>query len=139
MLLVAPGGQTAIFWSDLGGLNPANNVTLTFDDNAPNKLIVGAALPASGTFQPTNGSTNGLDNFPAPAPAASGSKLGVFRGTDPNGTWRLFVMDQGAGNTGSIARGWSMVITSANGAPKANPDSFQAQARQTLTVPADGV
>jgi hypothetical protein len=139
MLLVGPGGQTAIFWSDLGGLNPANNVTLTFDDLAPNKITVGAPLPTSGTFQPTNGNTTGLDNFPAPAPIASGARLSRFNGTDPNGTWSLFVMDQGVGNTGTIAGGWSLVITAADGIPIAAADSFQAQAGLLLTVPAEGV
>jgi hypothetical protein len=139
MLLVGPGGQTAIFWSDLGALTPVTNRTLTFDDNAPSQIIVGAPLPAGGTFQPTNGKTNGLDNFPPPAPSASGAKLGVFNGTDPNGTWRLFVMDQGVGDTGSISGGWSLQITSANGVPIAAPDSFAAQAGIPLTVHADGV
>jgi hypothetical protein len=140
MLLVGPDGQTAIFWSDLGGLNDAINVTLTFDDHAPNQIFPGPALPLSGTFQPSNGNTTGLDNFPPPAPSplASGAQLGVFNGTDPNGTWQLFVMDQGAGQTGSIGS-WSLRITSANGVPTASPESFQAQAGKPLIVPAAGV
>jgi len=141
MLLVGPNGQTSIFWSDLGALTPVTNRTLTFDDNAPNKIDAGAPLPAGGTFQPTNANTTGLDIFPPPAPSPlpSGSKLGVFNGTNPNGTWRLFVMDQGVGDTGTIAGGWSMVITAANGVPRAEADSFQALAGLQLTVPAEGV
>ena len=48
-------------------------------------------------------------------------------------------MDQGVGNTGAIAGGWSLEITSADGAPIAAPNSFQSQARRLLSVPADGV
>jgi hypothetical protein len=34
----------------------------------------------------------------------------VFDGTDPNGTWSLFVFDDGAGDAGRIAGGWSLEL-----------------------------
>ncbi|MGI8966558.1 MAG: hypothetical protein ACR2H1_10790 [Limisphaerales bacterium] len=62
-------------------------------------------------FKPAN---DGLANdpFPTPAPApSSATTLSIFKGTNPNGLWRLYVVDDTAnGDTGSIAGGWSMTI-----------------------------
>lgn len=134
-LLVGPGGQSALFVSDVG--TSANNVTLTLDDSATNQIVSGGPL-ASGRFQPTNfGSI--IDTFAPPAPAKpSNSKLGVFNSTDANGTWTLFVKN-GAPGAGTVAGGWSLEITSANGVPNAAPDTFQAQAGVPLSEPPFGV
>jgi extracellular elastinolytic metalloproteinase len=109
ILLVGPGGQRMILMSDQGGTADLVNVNLTFDDAAP------AGLPAaivSGTYRPTNIGTG--DVFPAPAPAAPhGSALSVFNGTDPNGTWSLYVVDDAGIDAGSIAGGWTLNITTA--------------------------
>jgi subtilisin-like proprotein convertase family protein len=108
VLLVGPGGQKVILMSDVGGGNAVSNITLTFEDGA-------AAVPAalvSGTFTPTNSGTG--DPFPAPAPAAPhGTALSAFNGVDPNGTWRLFVVDDAAGDFGSFSGGWSLKFTAA--------------------------
>jgi subtilisin-like proprotein convertase family protein len=119
VLLIGPQGQTAVLVSDIGAANAATNVTLTLDAQAANQLS-SVAAPASGTFQsPTQ---------------SSGSDLGVFNSTDPNGSWRLFVQDDaGNGSAGSLAGGWSLVITSANGVPNADRDSFQARAGKPLS------
>jgi subtilisin-like proprotein convertase family protein len=129
-LLIGPGGQTALIVSDVG--SSANNVTLVLDDQAPNQINSAAAM-TSGTFQPTNFQSVGDGFFPpAPNPPASGSELGVFNSTDPNGTWTLYIRDDDFGVTGSLAGGWSLLITSANGVPNALPDTYQAQAGKAL-------
>lgn len=109
ILLVGPGGQKVILMSDAGGSANLVNVNLTFDSAAS------AALPntttiTSGTYLPTNyGST---DTFSAPAPGAPyGTTLNAFNQTSPNGSWRLYVMDDAAVDQGSIAGGWSLTIT----------------------------
>jgi subtilisin-like proprotein convertase family protein len=131
VLLVGPGGQTAVILSDIGNMNAANNVTLTLDDQAPNQ-VSSSAPPASGTFQPTNfDSTDGWFP-PAPVSPPSGSELGVFNSTSPNGTWRLFIKDDDFNGVGTLNDGWSLRITSANGVPNATPDSFAANAGKTL-------
>jgi len=140
ILLVGPGGQTVLLMSEAAG--PAANDSPTFDDQAPNQVPISDPL-VSGTFQPTNYDfSTAPDTFAAPAPTnpSHGSTLGVFNGTDPNGTWRLFIREQDniPPETGSLA-GWSLRITTANGVPKAAPDRFQAQAGRPLSVPADGV
>lgn len=35
----------------------------------------------------------------------------MFNGTDPNGTWQLFVFDDAGGDRGDIAEGWDLTIT----------------------------
>lgn len=129
ILLLGPQGQSALLVSDVG--SSASNVTLTLDDQAPGQ-IASAGTMTSGTFQPTNFQTP--DPFTAPAPASpKGARLAVFNSTDANGEWRLIVRDDSPGTTGSIAGGWSMRITSANGVPNAQPDSNTVRAGQAVT------
>jgi subtilisin-like proprotein convertase family protein len=130
VLLVGPGGQSALVLSDVG--SSANNVTLTLDDQAANQ-VSSTAILSSGTFQPTNfQSATDLFGPPAPQPTRSGSELGVFNSTDPNGIWTLYVRDDAFGAVGILSSGFSLNITSANGVPNAAPESFSTQAGQTL-------
>jgi subtilisin-like proprotein convertase family protein len=116
ILLVGPGGQNVILMSDVGGnatnaISPNAPVTLTLDDDAANSLP-GTTMLSTGTFKPTNDNGGDGDAFPAPAPAPSGgSLLSVFNGTDPNGTWSLYVVDDGNGSSGLLASGWCLNIT----------------------------
>lgn len=105
ILLVGPSGQTAIIMSDVGGSGDVTNVILGLDDAAANDLPDNGPLVA-GTFKPTNFGTG--DNFPGPAPAPAGtSTLSVFNGTNPNGTWRLYAVDDNGDDTGHISA-WSL-------------------------------
>ena len=122
VLLVGPGGQTVVLMSDVGGGTDAVNTTLTFDDTAP---AIGTSV-VSGTFRPTNSGTG--DPFPAPAPALPhGSALSVFNGVNPNGAWRLFIVDDAGADVGSIAGGWSLNIVTA--------DPFCAFSACTISAP----
>ena len=109
ILLVGPGGQNAIILSDVGGGTQPMSVTLTLDDAAVSNLPDSTSL-SSGTFKPTNIESG--DTFPAPAPAPSGgSALSVFNGTNPNGTWSLYVVDDLNSDAGNVAGGWELNIT----------------------------
>ncbi|HEY0426443.1 MAG TPA: proprotein convertase P-domain-containing protein, partial [Pyrinomonadaceae bacterium] len=111
VLLVGPGGQTAVIMSDVGGSGDTASINLTLDDAAATPLSDAGQL-VTGTFQPTNITLG--DAFPAPAPAASGtSMLSVFNDTNPNGAWRLFVVDDLGADTGSFSGGWSLTIINA--------------------------
>jgi subtilisin-like proprotein convertase family protein len=122
ILLVGPGGQNAILMSDVGGnatnaISPNAPVTLTLDDDAANSLP-GTTMLSTGTFKPTNDNGGDGDTFSAPAPAPSGgSLLSVFNGTDPNGTWSLYVVDDGNGSSGLLASGWCLNITTTTPTP----------------------
>ncbi len=121
-LLQGPQGQNVMLASDAGSpagstSYPANGITLNFDQSATRSLPDNDPL-VSGIYKPTNnapgvGATTELSP-PAP-PAPYGTSLGVFNGTDPNGTWKLFVLDDnthllGNTNVGKIFGGWGLDI-----------------------------
>src|SRR4029453_7148122 len=84
--------------------------TVPSADGAARSLPDASSL-ASGTWKPSAYEPS-TDGFAPPAPAAPyGAALSVFNGTDPNGTWSLFVRDDFTGGTGTIAGGWSLTIT----------------------------
>jgi subtilisin-like proprotein convertase family protein len=107
LLLVGPAGQQATILSDAGSDTDVAGLTLKLDDGAATQV---PTPMVTGTYQPTN--LSGADAFPTPAPAATGaSALSAFNGTNPNGTWQLFVADDAAGDTGQLSGGWSLQIT----------------------------
>lgn len=116
-LLVSPSGAKYIFLSD--SLAAANDSFFTFSDSGTSTLVSGFG---SGTYLPTNFNT-GTDTFPASAPSAPYSTppgdtfASVFNGSNPNGTWNLYAVDDSLGFAGSIVSGWSLSITT-NGAPQ---------------------
>jgi hypothetical protein len=110
LLLVGPQGQNAIIMSDVGGDSLAEGLTITLDDGAASGLPDAGPL-ASGTYRPTN-SGGDADQFPQPVPAPlGGARLSVFNGTDPNGTWSLYAVDDNGEVEGSLGGGWSLHIT----------------------------
>jgi uncharacterized repeat protein (TIGR01451 family) len=110
MLLVGPSGQKVLLMSDAGAGNAVSGVNLTFEDAA-------SALPFSTTI--SSGTYHGTDyppgdTFPSPAPVGPyGTNLSAFNGTNPNGTWSLFVFDDAAGDAGRIDGGWTLNIQTA--------------------------
>ncbi|HEU5183331.1 MAG TPA: PKD domain-containing protein [Gemmatimonadaceae bacterium] len=121
ILLVGPGGEKVMLLSDAGGSADLLNDTLTFDDAAAAQVPQFPVSFASGSYQPTNYGSPDAMLTPAPAEPYS-TAMSAFAGSDPNGTWSLFVRDDlllGGGN-GSIAGGWCMAFTQVNAAPVAN-------------------
>jgi len=125
VMLEAPDGKTTMLMSDAcgptSGANPITTpIDLTFDQSAT------ATLPAdsqctTGTYKPVDDDDDPniivvpADSFPEPAPAsATTADLSVFNGSEPNGTWNLWVVDdwptdEGA-ESGQFAGGWSLHI-----------------------------
>jgi subtilisin-like proprotein convertase family protein len=133
ILLVGPGGQSAILMSDSGGDHntPAQglthcDVTLTDLGTLP---LPDADQITTGGYRPTNYSVGGNpnDTFPPNAARAYSSSLTVFNKTSPNGTWSLYVVDDAAGDTGTIAGGWTLEL-----------DTTAYQNTTLITVPESG-
>jgi subtilisin-like proprotein convertase family protein len=115
IILVGPLGQTALLMSNVGGqdADSVTDLTITLDDQADAPLPILDPL-FSGTFQPTASATPLPFDFPPPAPAGNSNAppmLSVFNGTDPDGIWKLFVVDDVAGDDGYISNGWSLSIS----------------------------
>src|SRR4029079_17339273 len=100
VLLVGPEGQKLVLMSDVGGGNDVNGINLVLDDQGASALSNSGQL-TSGTFRPNN--VGNTDTYNAPAPAGPyESLLSKFNGTNPNGTWSLYVMDDNSPDSGSI-------------------------------------
>jgi subtilisin-like proprotein convertase family protein len=115
ILLIGPKGQEAMIMSNVGGetRSPITNINLSLDDDAPSFLPFQPPL-VSGTFKPTKRLETLTFDFAAPVPAGSASipaPLSVFQGTQPNGQWRLFVIDDAYPDSGGIDGGWSLTFT----------------------------
>ena len=103
--------------SDVGSDIPVSNINVGLDDEAAGPLPSSTAL-TTGLFQPTNVGPG--DAFPAPAPSSltAATALSAFDGTDPNGTWKLYVVDDNINDAGTLSRGWQLTIdTTASSAP----------------------
>jgi len=113
VLLVGPAGQSVVLMADMGGFDTVGNVSLTFDDAAP-APVPDETLIVSGNYQPTREKRCCRFDGTTPAPAAPhAAALSAFDGTDPNGTWSLFVFDDGVGDQGALSGGWSLEISTA--------------------------
>jgi subtilisin family serine protease len=139
VLLVSPTGAKAMLMSDVGGSNGLANVTLTFDPTATANLPDVGQI-TSGSYKPTDFESGDLFNSPAPV-GPYGTDFSVFNNTNPNGNWSLYIMDDMAGDSGSIAGGWSLLIgTSTSTLPVITVAATDADAAETLlgTTPNPG-
>ena len=111
VLLVSPSGQKVMLMSDTGGGHSISNLNLSFDDSAASGLPDTAQI-VSGTYKPTDFEPG--DNFPPPAPAGAVTTfLSAINGSNPNGNWSLYVVDDATGDSGLITS-WSLSITTIN-------------------------
>lgn len=113
LLLVAPNGRSVVLMSDAGGNAAVENVFLTFADSAAGPLPENGPL-SSGIFRPTN--YGAADDFPPPAPQTErADAFSTLYGSNPNGEWKLFVVNDADGSSGTFSGGWVLDIqTSVN-------------------------
>ncbi len=123
IILEGPQGQRAMVMSDAGGGGDVTNLQLTYDSVAPlSSILPDDALLTTGTFRAVNyGDSSSIftDTFPAPFPAPNTltnapADLSVFHQTNPNGDWKLYVVDDATQDTGSISGGWTLIVTVPN-------------------------
>lgn len=143
IMLVGPDGTAVMVMSDACGDQDNHNpitspITLTLDDQASAPLPADAPCN-SGTFQPADDDTDEDFGFVAEdelpdAPAAGSAQLSSFNGTQPNGTWSLYVFDDYPNDpnaergAGQIAGGWTLEVLSGGGAAPAATDTTATQA-----------
>ncbi len=115
-LLIAPNGLSVTLLSDVGAATDINGIDLTFDDSAdttvPNVMVI-----PPGRYRPTNFARKDespFDHYPAPGPGDvfdPAPLLGRFHGIDPNGVWRLYLIDDQPRDVGEIRFGWGITFT----------------------------
>jgi subtilisin-like proprotein convertase family protein len=133
MMLVSPSGVAIMLMADAGSYYPISNATLTFTSSATNPVPDTAPI-VTGVYMPTNYAA--WDNIPAPAPLGPyAASLTALNGTDANGTWKLFVIDDAKVDSGIITGGWSLTLAwetpqvpAALASPSVGPDGgFQVK------------
>ncbi|WP_156254145.1 Ig-like domain repeat protein [Pseudactinotalea terrae] len=108
VMLRSPSGDTLMLMSDVPG-NLATATAVAFADSGA-ELV---ELTGPGTYLPTD-LDNVHDTFPAPAPEPSDATTfaEAFGGTEPNGAWSLFVVDNATGDGGALQNGdWCLELT----------------------------
>lgn len=104
--LVSPADTAVLLLSDNCGSFDIAAIDLTFDDEAPGTM---PAPCVSGTYRPTNLTSPTPDSVPGGATAAAA--LSAFDGQNPNGDWRVVAYDDAPGDTGTVAGGFTITIT----------------------------
>jgi subtilisin-like proprotein convertase family protein len=110
IVLVGPDGTAVTLMSDVGGctLLEATRTLVFTDEGFP---LPESSLPADGgTYAPTNGTGPWADSYPPPMPATVfAASLGAFKSKQPDGQWRLFVVDDEPNNRGEI-QAWTLAL-----------------------------
>jgi hypothetical protein len=110
VLLVGPTGASIALMTDVGGMSAVSNVNLVFDDAALMPLLPNATM-FSGTWRPSDSDVLGIgepDTWTGAPAGPYGTALSAFHGLEPNGTYSLYVVDDGDLDVGEFAGGWSI-------------------------------
>lgn len=122
IVIVGPTGAALMLQDGAGGdTTTQGTITYTISDSGAAQLPGSGTWPA-GTYKPAN-YYSPADSFPAPGPGTTYNDPGpasggtatfqsTFGGTNPNGVWRLYVVDFVEGDSGAIDNGWSLTLTS---------------------------
>jgi len=113
VLLVAPDGRNTLLMSGAGAGFDLNQVSLRFDD-AAGAFLPSAQAISSGIYRPSNLASNTfLPGLAGVTPPTFGAHLSGLRRSPANGDWKLYVYDSQGGDSGVIAGGWNLRITTA--------------------------
>ena len=146
IMLIGPSGKRILLLSDAGGTTDVINQTLTFDD-AGAAVVPDAGPLVTATVRPTNFGTGEtlpdlLPPYPNSATAGTATLASVFNGTEGNGIWRLYIVDDATTSAGDVSGGWSIDITAGGtyGAKRFTSCDFNGDGKTDVSIfrPADG-
>ena len=146
IMLISPSGKRLMIMSDAGGTIDLAAVTITIDDAAAG-LMPDAAAIVTGSYRPTNYGTGDtlhdlLPPLSSAGTAGGGTLASVFNGTEANGVWRLYVIDDATASAGSFSGGWSLDITAGGsyGAKRFTSADFEGDGQTDVSIfrPSDG-
>jgi RTX calcium-binding nonapeptide repeat (4 copies) len=111
-VLAGPAGTDTMLMSDACAANVFVQATFTFDDEAPELLASDSCDSLADTFKPTNHAPEPPGGMPPPAtPWPWSNELSPLTGTSPNGSWRLFVVDDEELEAGRLLDGWRITLS----------------------------
>jgi Ca2+-binding RTX toxin-like protein len=123
-LMVAPGGQTTVLIADAGGSATVVNDTITLDDQAAFVAPDTGGFVGGLSYRPADYDMPGLEPYNAPAPPPPhGLTMSTPNGSNPNGTWSLYVFDDHFPLSGQFNGGWSVSVTTST-SPAVVPPGF---------------
>ena len=108
ILLVAPSGRASILMSDACIGTGIYNRTFTFHQQA-NQLMPQVGGCAEYFYRPSN-YENELESWVDAPQVNHPTTLDTFIGDDPNGMWRLMILDDDDKYDGKVANGWSLTV-----------------------------
>lgn len=116
IILRSPSGAIVELMSNCGGNVPIDEVELEFDD-AAGGFLPDATEIFPNAYKPTVNGVGGNEDgqfFVAPIPedAVFPTTLASLDGTNPNGSWAIFAVDDSGGGASTL-HNWDIIITTA--------------------------
>lgn len=145
VLLVGPDGTKTTLFSDNGhaallpNCSDLNKTSITIDDacaDFSNSVPGGADI----CVRPSDNDSLGHqgDSWPGVGNDFPALNLSTFYGKNPNGAWKLYVVDDSGDDSGSFAGGWELQVTTKNSPPVANPQVITAYKGTAVPVTLTG-
>jgi subtilisin-like proprotein convertase family protein len=137
VLLEAPDGSKTTLFSDNGapaiqfdGCTDLTKQAITIDDSCvdfANAMPGGEGSSAPICVRPSDNDSLGHqgDDFGSVGSDFPALNLSTFAGKNPNGTWKLYVVDDANDDSGSIAGGWELQLNTSNSPPQAEPQVIE--------------
>ena len=151
MLLVGPDGTKTTLMSDNGapaiqfdGCTNVKKDAITFDDACPdfsNSMPGGEGSTAGICVRPSDNDALGHqgDSWPGVGDEFAALNLSTFNGKNPNGAWKLYVVDDAnSSDAGAINGGWELQLNTSNSPPQADPQVVTAYKGTSVPVTLTG-
>src|SRR5215203_6185730 len=111
ILVVSPSGTASIVMSDVcGGGDVEDQLWSLHTTIQPGLSFMGAQCP-SVSYKATDTGFGGPDSWPGAPAGTHLARFQDFFGEDPNGEWKLYVIDDSPGNAGDIETGWGLTFS----------------------------
>lgn len=151
VLLVGPDGTKTTLFSDNGapaiqfdGCTNLVKNAVTIDDSCAdfaNAMPGGEGSSAPICVRPSDNDSLGHqpDSWPGVGDEFPALNLSTFNGKNPNGAWKLYVVDDANADEGAVNGGWELQLTTSNSPPQANPQVVTAFKGTPVPVALTGI